>query len=901
MAIIICSYFLASYLYLGDPLAPGQLVNIRILSWRDSGILFLIAYSLFLILGYAATRVFGSIYLGRIRKMAKSVLAVNLIGLVLFMSSFYVVNLDDASRVLVFLYFVFSTVFVCLANWIAIHLFRLRRNSQKYRRNVLVIGCGHLAEEYAKAVAERSSRPEHIIGYIDPNLNPYLPFDASQTQKEYLGSCLGSIWNIDYVFQSQQIEEIVLALDIEDYACVRQAVATADKHGVSLTLVPFYNDIIPRKPNIDSFGGINLVDLRSMPLSNPLYASIKRFSDIVVSLIVIILTSWLMVITAIGVKLSSPGPVFFKQLRMGRYNKPFEMLKFRSMAVNDASDVAWSTNEDPRKTRFGSFIRKYSIDELPQFLNVLKGDMSIVGPRPEIPFYVEQFSQSIPLYMLRHQVRPGITGLAQIKGLRGDTSIADRISNDLYYIQHWSFWLDVKIFFKTLFGGFVNDESLAESSITTKFGKTRFGKTCLAINESAKNGYLGTFFNGIYLVAAFSYVFLYIYLNPNQEIINGLTVDIALRIYEIVPMVLLFMGIVCWICEARKLTFWLIAIISFGLICTVMERSGMQQLLAIYIFVFAYPKNLKIDKVAGTVFIASIIAILLIVASCVAGVIPDHMGRSRGGLDRHSMGFISANAFATTVTMCLVPYVYYRLHNWNWFDVFVCLAVGFGTYYLAGGRMSLIMLLLLVFLACICRFKKVRHALSSISPWIVLACFLFTAFVVAMYWHGQKTEFSEGLNILLSGRLEYIASYLDEYTIKIFGQKLATVSMANVYDNPSLVWRGIDCSYMNIVLRLGIVGTAIFILPTIWYGFNAKRNGYIAAIFVLVVIALFSITENFLFIPTQNFSVFIFGYFISAWANKKHLPIEKASAPINKTIDWVNIKGSRWKDFLVED
>ena len=124
--------------------------------------------------------------------------------------------------------------------------------------------------------------------------------------------------------------------------------------------------------------------------------------------------------------------------------------------------TAWSTDEDPRKTKFGSFIRKYSIDELPQFINVLKGDMSIVGPRPEIPHYVREFQEEVPLYMLRHQVRPGITGWAQVNGLRGDTSIEERVKYDLYYIEHWSPWLDIKIFFRTIFGGFMNNEQLVK-------------------------------------------------------------------------------------------------------------------------------------------------------------------------------------------------------------------------------------------------------------------------------------------------------------------------------------------------------------------------------------------------------------------------------------------------------
>ena len=183
--------------------------------------------------------------------------------------------------------------------------------------------------------------------------------------------------------------------------------------------------------------------------------------DVAGSLVLIVLTSPIMLGVAIGVKLSSPGPIIFKQERVGLNKRPFMMYKFRSMRVNAAEDSAWSTNSDPRKTRFGSIIRKFSLDELPQFFNVLKGDMSLVGPRPEIPFHVEHFKEEIPRYLVRQQVRPCLTGWAQINGLRGDTDIAERIRYDIWYIENWTVALDIKILFRTVFGGkMVNDEKI---------------------------------------------------------------------------------------------------------------------------------------------------------------------------------------------------------------------------------------------------------------------------------------------------------------------------------------------------------------------------------------------------------------------------------------------------------
>lgn len=175
------------------------------------------------------------------------------------------------------------------------------------------------------------------------------------------------------------------------------------------------------------------------------------------SLVLIVLTFPIMVITAIGIKISSSGSVFFFQDRIGKNGKPFNMIKFRSMKKS-INTTGWTKKNDPRKTKFGRFIRKYSIDELPQLFNVFLGQMSLVGPRPEIPKYVRQFSTEVTNYALRQQVVPGMTGWAQVHGLRGDTSIEDRVYYDLWYIENWSIWLDIKILFMTLLGGFINNE-----------------------------------------------------------------------------------------------------------------------------------------------------------------------------------------------------------------------------------------------------------------------------------------------------------------------------------------------------------------------------------------------------------------------------------------------------------
>ena len=184
----------------------------------------------------------------------------------------------------------------------------------------------------------------------------------------------------------------------------------------------------------------------------------KRAIDIFGAIVALILFSPIMLLTAILIKLTSPGPLIYCQERVGLHNRPFKMYKFRSMRVQDASEEkkAWTTKNDPRVTPIGKFMRKTNIDELPQLFNILKGDMSLVGPRPERPFFVEKFREEIPRYMVKHQVRPGMTGWAQINGYRGDTSIKRRIEFDLYYIENWTVGLDIKILILTIFKGFIN-------------------------------------------------------------------------------------------------------------------------------------------------------------------------------------------------------------------------------------------------------------------------------------------------------------------------------------------------------------------------------------------------------------------------------------------------------------
>ncbi len=318
------------------------------------------------------------------------------------------------------------------------------------QKHVLLLGCGHMARAYWKAVQDEKDLGYQLVGYV-----------AGREESGLELPRLGDFEDLERVLEQLHPDEVVSAIEMEDYRRTPNIIAACEKAGTKLGIIPFYAEYMPSNPHFDELGGIPLMNIRRIPLDNWANAFCKRTMDIAGSLILLILTSPMMLLCAIGVKLSSPGPVIFRQERVGRNKKPFYMYKFRSMRVNAEQDTGWSTSKDGRKTKFGAFLRKCSLDEFPQFFNVLKGDMSLVGPRPEVPYYVEQFKEEVPLYMVKHQVRPGITGWAQVNGLRGDTSIKARIECDIYYIEHWSILFDVKILLTTLFRGkFMNQEIL---------------------------------------------------------------------------------------------------------------------------------------------------------------------------------------------------------------------------------------------------------------------------------------------------------------------------------------------------------------------------------------------------------------------------------------------------------
>ena len=346
---------------------------------------------------------------------------------------------------LLFVSTVLSFLALAIKKVLSVKISHAIRKSQKHRKTVLIVGNGSGAFEYEKQINDNPHYGYSVEGYV---------CDEKAEDK----NVLGSYDELEEILSTLNPYEVVIALPIDKEPMVQDIVDACNKAGVRTSIVPHIYKYFKSKCQVDMVGGLPVINTRDIPLDNPANAAMKRLMDIIISLIMIILTSPIMLIATIGVKLSSKGPVIFKQKRVGKNNKIFTMYKFRSMRVNEQEQTAWTTPTDKRKTRFGTFMRKTGIDELPQFFNVLFGSMSIVGPRPELPNFVEEYSKTIPLYKVKHQVKPGITGLAQIYGFRGDTSIEGRIEMDIKYIENWSLFYDIKILVSTPFKMFNRNE-----------------------------------------------------------------------------------------------------------------------------------------------------------------------------------------------------------------------------------------------------------------------------------------------------------------------------------------------------------------------------------------------------------------------------------------------------------
>ena len=374
----------------------------------------------------------------------------NVLGLLLVVFSLYMIGEPDFSRLTVY---IFCVVNIFMEWGVRLLIFSVIKDMRKRglnQKQILLVGYSRAAEEYIDRIRQNPQWGYIVRGILDDNVAAGTVYNGVKV--------IGRIANLTVILPANRLDEIAITLGLSEYYRLEEIVAMCEKSGVHTKFIPDYNKIIPTKPYTEDILGLPVINIRYVPLSNTFNAMVKRVMDIIGSIMAIIVSSPVMLLMCILIKLTSPGPLIYKQERVGLHNKTFRMYKFRSMEIQPEAEErkAWTVKNDPRVTGIGKFMRRTSIDELPQLFNILKGDMSLVGPRPERPFFVEKFREEIPRYMVKHQVRPGLTGWAQVNGYRGDTSIRKRIDCDLYYIENWSIGFDIKILFLTIFKGFIN-------------------------------------------------------------------------------------------------------------------------------------------------------------------------------------------------------------------------------------------------------------------------------------------------------------------------------------------------------------------------------------------------------------------------------------------------------------
>ena len=451
VVVVILSYALAWWLKFSSGFVDK---HVGFLSFEFYMRALLLIVPLYILLYYAFNLYTPKRVQGRRLEFSNIILA-NTIGLLILLAGFFIAltyleQLKNFSRSM-FLYFYMINIVLEETERLFIRAFlRTIRKKGYNQKHILLVGYSKAAEQYIDRIKQNPQWGYQIRGILDDNI-------ARGTMYRDV-KVIGAIGNLEYILPENRLDEIAITLGLEEYYKLGKIVAECEKSGVHTKFIPDYGNIIPTRPYTEDLMGLPVINIRYVPLSNTFNAMVKRLTDIAGSLVCIVIFSPVMLISAILVKATSKGPLIFKQERVGLHNKPFKMYKFRTMYVQTEAEEkkGWTQKDDPRVTKVGKFLRKTSLDEFPQLFNVLKGDMSLVGPRPERPQYVEKFREEIPRYMIKHQVRPGMTGWAQVNGYRGDTSIRKRIEHDLYYIENWTLGLDFKILFLTIFKGFIN-------------------------------------------------------------------------------------------------------------------------------------------------------------------------------------------------------------------------------------------------------------------------------------------------------------------------------------------------------------------------------------------------------------------------------------------------------------
>jgi Undecaprenyl-phosphate glucose phosphotransferase len=359
----------------------------------------------------------------------------------------------EVSRAVWALFLVFNVALTFGSREIVREILERRWRAGIGTKRILIAGAGELGRVVAEKILQHRELGYQVVGFVD-----------DRAGGDYLGyrglPLLGTLADAAEVIRQENIDHLYVALPLEEHIKMLDVIESTSREMVDVKVVPDLVQFLALRARLEDLDGVPIINIHDVPLQG-LNAAIKRVIDVTLSGIALVLLSIPCSIIALLIKWTSPGPVFYKQERMGLDGRPFTVYKYRSMRA-DAEEVTgpiWARDDDPRCTPIGRFLRKTDMDELPQIWNVLKGDMSIVGPRPERPFFVDQFKHRFPQYMLRHKVKAGITGWAQVNGWRGNTSLEKRIEFDLYYIENWSVSLDLKIMWMTLFRGLVQRQA----------------------------------------------------------------------------------------------------------------------------------------------------------------------------------------------------------------------------------------------------------------------------------------------------------------------------------------------------------------------------------------------------------------------------------------------------------
>lgn len=453
--VIAGSYILAWYLYIGSNVnSTGSEMGVLDIEIYFSALYFVVPGYLIL---YSWFKLYTPKRVQRSETELLNVFKANLVGMTVFLAVLFLakdwLQLQHFSRGMVALFCAINTVSTLVVRALIRYCLHFIRKKGYNRKYILLVGYSRAAEEYINRINSNPQWGYVVRGILD---------DKVPRGAIYKGvKVLGSIDNLLYILPENKLDEIAITLSLASYDRLEELVNLCEKSGVHTKFIPDYTSLIPGKPYMEDLMGLPVINIRYVPLTNTMNAFAKRCVDVVGSACGLILISPILLLVAILIKATSPGPIIFKQERVGLHNKPFMMYKFRTMHVQKPGEEkkGWTVKGDPRITKVGGFLRRTSIDELPQLFNVLKGDMSLIGPRPERPQFVEKFKEEIPRYMIKHQVRPGMTGWAQINGYRGDTSIRKRIEYDIYYIENWSMAFDIKILFLTFFKGFINENA----------------------------------------------------------------------------------------------------------------------------------------------------------------------------------------------------------------------------------------------------------------------------------------------------------------------------------------------------------------------------------------------------------------------------------------------------------